>query len=140
MRTRTVRGFGLVLAVVALAAFAAPAFAEHKVDGTWKWSFTTQNGDTRESTLKLKQDGEKVTGTVTGRQGNETEIKDGKLDKDGNLSFNVVREFNGNSFTQKYNGKVDGDTIKGKIEMQGRDGEARTRDWEAKRAKEDAAK
>ena len=141
MRTRNIRGFGSFVALFALVAFAAPSLAaDAKVDGTWKWSFTTQNGETRESTMKLKQDGEKVTGTVTGRQGAETEIKDGKVDKDGNVSFNVVREFNGNSRTQKYAGKVDGDTIKGKIEMQGRDGETRSRDWEAKRAKEDAAK
>jgi hypothetical protein len=140
MRTRTVRGFTPVVALFALAAFAAPALADHNATGTWKWSFTTQNGETRESTLKLKQDGEKLTGAVTGRQGNDTEIKDGKIDKDGNVSFSVVREFNGNTRTQKYAGKLDGDTIKGKIEMQGRDGETRSRDWEAKRAKEDAAK
>jgi hypothetical protein len=109
-----------------------------KVDGTWKWSFTTQNGEKRESTMKLTQDGEKVTGTVSGRQGNATEIKDGKLDADGNLSFSVTREFNGNSMTMKYNGKVDGDTIKGKIASTGRDGQSRERDWEATRQKDDA--
>jgi hypothetical protein len=142
MRTRNIRGFGSFLAVFALAAFAMPALAEDaakgKVDGTWKWSMTGQNGQTRESTLKLKQDGEKVTGVMLGRNG-ETEIKDGKIDKDGNVTFSVTREFNGNSFTAKYNGKVDGDTIKGKVETE-RNGETRSRDWEAKRSKEDSAK
>ena len=138
MRARTIGRFGSFLAVVAVMAFVVPALAEDKgkVDGTWKWSQAGQNGQTRESTLKLKQEGEKVTGVMVGRNG-ETEIKDGKIDKDGEVSFNVTREFNGNSFTAKYHGKVDGDTIKGKVETE-RNGEKRERDWEAKRSKDDA--
>ena len=144
MRPRNMNRLASFLALVVFAAFVVPAFADDdakdskaKVDGTWKWSFQTQNGETRESSAKLKQDGDKVTGTVAGRQGNDTEIKDGKLDKEGNLSFTVVREFNGNTMTQKFHGKVEGDTIKGKIETKRGDGESRERDWEAKRAKAD---
>jgi hypothetical protein len=146
MRPRNMNRLASFLAVLALAAFAMPAFvraddadkdSKAKVDGTWKWSFTTQDGQTRESTAKLKQEGEKVTGTVSGRQGNDTEIKDGKLDKEGNLTFTVTREFNGNTMTAKYHGKVEGDTIKGKIETKRGDGESREREWEAKRAKSD---
>ena len=146
MRPRNMNRLASFLALVVFAAFVVPAFADDdakdskaKVDGTWKWSFQTQNGETRESSAKLKQDGDKVTGTVAGRQGNDTEIKDGKLDKEGNLSFTVVREFNGNTMTQKFHGKVEGDTIKGKIETKRGDGESRERDWEAKRAKGDDA-
>jgi hypothetical protein len=144
MRQRNMNRLASFLALAVFAAFVVPALADDdakdakaKVEGTWKWSFQTQDGQTRESTAKLKQEGEKVTGTVSGRQGNETEIKDGKLDKDGNLSFTVTREFNGNTMTAKYNGKVEGDTIKGKIETKRGDGESRERDWEAKRAKAD---
>ena len=146
MRPRNMNRLASFLAVLALVAFAMPAFvraddadkdSKAKVDGTWKWSFTTQDGQTRESTAKLKQEGDKVTGTVSGRQGNDTEIKDGKLDKEGNLTFTVTREFNGNTMTAKYHGKVEGDTIKGKIETKRGDGESRERDWEAKRAKAD---
>ena len=39
--------------------------------------------------------------------------------------------------TTKYTGKVSGDTIKGKTERE-RDGQTQSRDWEAKRAKEEA--
>jgi hypothetical protein len=146
MRPRNMNRLASFLAVLALSAFVIPAFvradeadkdSKAKVDGTWKWSFTTQDGQTRESTAKLKQEGDKVTGTVSGRQGNDTEIKDGKLDKEGNLTFTVTREFNGNTMTAKYHGKVEGDTIKGKIETKRGDGESRERDWEAKRAKSD---
>lgn len=100
--------------------------------GTWKWEFKRQNGESTEVTLKLKQDGEKLTGTITGRNNTETEIKEGKVTKEGEVTFDVVREFNGNTFTQKYKGKLEGDTIKGKIEFE-RNGEAQSRDWEAKR-------
>jgi hypothetical protein len=103
-------------------------------NGTWKWSYTTQNGETRESTLVLKTEGEKLTGKISGRNG-DTDIAEAKL-KGDEITFQVTREFNGNSFTQKYNGKISGDAIKGKIEFT-RDGEAQSRDWDAKR---DAAK
>jgi hypothetical protein len=99
--------------------------------GTWKWSTTRQNGDTVETVLKLKQDGEKLTGTITGFQGNETEIKDGKI-KDGAVSFSVVRERNGQTTTQKYTGTLEGDSLKGKVEFE-RGGETQSREFVAKR-------
>ena len=102
--------------------------------GTWKWSFTTQDGQTFETTLKLKQDGDKLTGTATGRGGNETEIEDGKI-KGSDVSFKIVRERDGQKFTVKYKGELKGDSIKGNSERE-RDGQTVSRDWEAKRAKE----
>lgn len=102
--------------------------------GTWTWSMTTPNGQTRETTLKLKKEGDKITGTVSGRQ-SDTPIEDVKLT--GNeISFKVVRERDGNKFTSKYTGKISGDSIKGKSEFTGQDGETRSRDWEAKRKKD----
>lgn len=104
--------------------------------GTWSWTVPSRNGGAeRKMTLKLKVEGDKLTGKLTmpGRQGatTETEITEGKV-KGDEVSFTVVREFNGNKFTSKYNGKLTGDTIKGKIEFE-RDGNTNTRDWEAKR-------
>ena len=105
------------------------------VTGTWTWTMK-RNDQEITQTLKLKQDGAKVTGTITGRQGNETEIAEGKVDG-GDVSFQVTREFNGNSFTIKYKGKVEGDTIKGKTSVE-RDGQTMERDWEAKREEKKA--
>ena len=100
--------------------------------GTWTWSAPGRDGNTRKVTLKLKLDGEKLTGTISGRQ-NDSPIEDAKISGD-DISFKVVREFNGNKFTTKYNGKISGDSIKGKVELPARaGGEATTRDWEAKR-------
>lgn len=105
---------------------------EKKADanGTWKWSFTGQDGTVRDTTLKLKVEGSTVTGSVSGRNG-DTAIEKGKINGD-EISFEVTREFNGNKFTAKYNGKISGDSIKGKMEFE-RDGDKTSRDWEAKR-------
>ncbi|HEY0982305.1 hypothetical protein [Schlesneria sp.] len=102
--------------------------------GTWKWSFTNpQNNQSRDVTLKLKLEGDKLTGSMPGRNNNEVNIEDGKF-KDGVVSFSVTRMRNGNSFTTKYSGKLEGDTITGKTENE-RNGSTQTRDWVAKREK-----
>ena len=100
--------------------------------GTWKWS-ATFGTNTIESTLKLKQEGDKLTGVYVGRNNTESPIEEGTI-KDNVLSFKIVREFNGNKFTMKYSGTLSGDTIKGKTSFD-RDGQAQERDWEAKRQK-----
>lgn len=111
------------------------AIAADGPTGTWKWEF--KRGDqTREVTLKLKLEGDKLTGSMPGRNNTETAIENGSF-KDGVVSFSVTREFNGNKRTTKYSGKLDGDTIKGETESPGRDGgDAVKRPWEAKRAAE----
>jgi hypothetical protein len=120
--------------VVAFAGLVGAARAEDKANptGTWKWTVNI-GGNERELTLKLKLDGDKLTGALV-RGDQETKIEDGKF-KDGEVSFKVTRERDGNKFILKYTGKVSGDTIKGKTEFE-RDGETQSRDWEAKRAKD----
>ena len=104
--------------------------------GTWTWSTPGRNGgEPRESSLKLKMEGDKLTGAILGRQGNETKIENAKLNGE-EISFDVTREFNGNSRTMKYKGKVAGDTITGKITTE-RNGNTREVDWKAKRKKEE---
>lgn len=126
-------------AIVALGAVAQAQAEDKKVDPTGSWTWTTpgrNGGPDRKNTLKLKLEGEKLTGTVAspGRQGGEptvTAIEDSKLNGD-EISFKVTREFGGNKFIAKYNGKISSDSIKGKIETD-RNGETQSRDWEAKR-------
>ncbi len=131
-------------ALLALAVTLPAQAQDKKADptGTWSWSQPGRNGGPeRVTTLKLKLEGEKVTGTVSapgrgGAQATETAIEDGKL-KGDELTFAVSREFNGNKFTTKYSGKVSADAIKGKIESPARGGgDPVSRDWEAKRVVE----
>jgi hypothetical protein len=106
------------------------------VNGTWTWTTPGRNGGPeRTSVLKLKTEGDKLTGTINGRQ-EDIKITDGKVTGD-EVSFKVSRTGqNGNTMTQKYTGKVSGDTIKGKVAFE-RNGEEQTRDWEAKRKSDD---
>jgi hypothetical protein len=122
----------LVAVVLALAGLTVPVYAAENPTGTWKWTIRIMDQE-REQTLKLKLEGDKLTGAMVGRDGQETAISDGKY-KDGELSFSVTRERQGQKFTTKYSGKITGDTIKGKTEFE-RQGQTMSRDWEAKRAK-----
>ena len=119
--------FGLLVVL----SLGTPALAADP-SGTWKWS-VERNGQTFESSLKLqKPEGSTLTGVYVGRQ-NETPIEDGKF-VDNTVTFKVTREFGGNKVVIAYEGKLDGDTIKGTSKFT-RDGDTQSRDWEAKRAK-----
>jgi hypothetical protein len=102
------------------------------VSGKWTAEMQGRGGNTMTITMNLKADGDKLTGTVSGRRG-ESEISDGKVDGD-NVTFSVVREFNGNKFTQNYAGKLDRDTIHFTIKSEGGMGDGQERKMDAKRA------
>jgi hypothetical protein len=93
---------------------AAAGDAANSATGTWKWSIQGPNGDI-ETTLKLKQDGEKLTGTITGFNGNESEIQEGAV-KDGQVSFKVVRDMFGSKATTTYTATLADGSLKGKSE------------------------
>jgi hypothetical protein len=106
------------------------AFAAMAADVTGKWTFEQpgRGGNPgRPTTITLKQDGAKLTGSVPGfgRGGGEppppTEITDGKVDGN-NVSFSVTREFNGNKRVTKYEGVVNGGEMKLKISSEGQNG------------------
>lgn len=118
----------MICKAVAVWGFLAMAADDAKPEGTWKWSFE-RNGEKIETTLKLKLEGEKLTGTITGRDGKETAIEEAGF-KDGEVKFQVTREREGNKIVVKYSGKLSGDTITGKSEA----GE-RSREWKAERQK-----
>jgi len=129
------RQLGMAVLVLAFVGLVGTARAENKTNptGTWKWKVKFGDQE-REFTLKLKMDGDKLTGAMVGRDNKDQPIEDAKH-KDGEVSFKVTRERDGQKFTVKYKGKVSGDTIKGKTEFD-RNGETQSRDWEAKRAKD----
>ena len=124
--------------LAALTAWGLTAAAEDKkdavkVDGTWTWTYKTREGQDATAKLKLKQDGEKVTGTYVARAGQEDPVENGKV-KGDEITFDVTRDVGGQKMKFAYKGKVDGDTITGKITF-GRD-RPTPHDWEAKRSKD----
>lgn len=134
----TRRNFALCIVALTFAvAGVARAADKQPYEGTWKWTVTFNN-NTREQTLKLKtEDGKPAGVIVSGQNNTETKIEDASF-KDGVLAFSVSRDRNGTKIVSKYNGKIDGDTIKGKIDTE-RNGQTNSRDWEAKREKADKA-
>lgn len=122
------------LSVAAWAAEASPT-------GTWKWTVQgRQGGQGFEQTLKLEHKDGKLTGMILGMQGGQFSVPDTAISdatfKENTIKFTVVREFNGNTFTTKYEGKLVGDLIKGSSERPNPNGgEPVKREWEAKRVK-----
>ena len=101
------------------------------VDGKWVAQVPGQGGQTREVTFTFKADGAKLTGTVSGRQG-DAPISDGTI-KGDDISFTQTLEFQGNSVKLTYTGKVSGDEIKMTRKREGSDQPAA--EFTAKRVK-----
>ena len=118
-----------ILVVFALiSALCAVALAAD-VTGKWTAQVPGRDGQAREQVFNFKVDGEKLTGTMPGRQGQEVAIADGKVSGD-TISFTVTREMGGNSVKQTYTGTVAGNEIKFKREG----GQGQPREFTAKRA------
>ena len=98
--------FLCVCAALLVVCTAAMAFAAD-VTGTWSGEAKGPNGDSFQVSFAFKQDGTKLTGTVTGPQGDPIDISDGKID--GNkVFFNVTV----NGMTISHDGLINGDEIK----------------------------
>ncbi len=109
-----------VCAAIALGAVALQA-QDQKVDpnGTWKWTTQGRNGNPgAEYTLKLKASGTNLTGAITvpprGGNGDATDydIANGSIAGD-HISFQYVRDGRNGPMTNKFEGKIAGDTITG---------------------------
>lgn len=112
--------------LVAVAMVAAAA----DITGKWTAQIPSRSGQARETTFTFKVDGDRLTGTMSGGQGRETAISDGKVSGD-TVSFTVTSERGGNTTKQTYTGKVVGDEIQFKREG----GQGAAREFVAKRAR-----
>jgi hypothetical protein len=101
------------------------------VTGKWVAQVPGREGQTRETTFNLKAEGDKLTGTVSGRQG-DTQISEGKVSGD-EISFKVVANFQGNEVKFLYKGKIAGDEIKFTRTREG--GDQPPQEFTAKRVK-----
>src|SRR5580700_9550876 len=100
-----------LLCLTAVFAFTASAA---DISGNWKGTAETPNG-TVERTFVFKVDGHKLTGESTSSMFGKSVIEDGKVDGD-DVSFSLTVNIQGTEGKVNYNGKVEGDTIKFKIE------------------------
>jgi hypothetical protein len=103
MNLRTIFVAILMAGLLTVTLFAA------SIDGKWTGEQQTPNG-ARAVTFTFAADGSTLNGSTTGRNG-DTKISNGKVDGES-VSFDVVREFQGNTMTMHYAGKVAGDELK----------------------------
>lgn len=97
-----------ILALVALVCLSVAALAAD-VTGKWAAETTGPQGNAQKIMMDLKQDGSKVTGTVSGR-GGDNPISDGKVDGD-TVTFVQKMERNGQTMEIAFTGKISGDSI-----------------------------
>lgn len=93
----------MILPAVLLLGISGAALAAD-IDGKWTAAVEGRRG-TVTQTLILRASGSNLTGSFEGGRGGAVDISDGTLDGN-NVSFKVVREFNGNQFTQQYKGTL----------------------------------
>jgi hypothetical protein len=114
-------------ALIAAMGLAVKAQEPANVAGTWQMTMEGRQGQMTQ-TLTIEQDGGAIKGTVKGERGPEANLE-GTVD--GNkISFTVKRQTPRGEMTTAYTGTVDGDTIKGTMQM----GEM-NRNWSATRQK-----
>jgi hypothetical protein len=109
----------LLLVVSLLLAFGLVALAAD-ISGTWKAQVPGRQGNLQERTFMFKVEGDKLTGSMSGRQG-ETPLAEGKVTGD-TVTFKITRERGGNTITEVYTGTVAGSEIKFKMQRQGGEG------------------
>jgi hypothetical protein len=141
---------GMILLVVAFVALASDV-----VTGKWVYETAGRNGGpARQTTLDLKADGAKLTGTVAGGGGGgrgqgggggapgggapgggapqAAPISNGTVDNN-NISFVVSRDTPNGAMVTKYEGVVTGGDMKLKVTRTGQDGTPQTTEFAAKK-------
>ena len=113
-----------------LVLFFASLGAAADVSGKWSGDVPGRGGDTTPTTFMFKADGDKLTGTMNGSQG-ELPLEDGKVSGD-QIAFSTTLNFGGNSIKILYKGTVSGDQIKMTRQREG--GSGQIREFTLKRA------
>jgi hypothetical protein len=123
-------GAAMLLSLFGVLVPTAGAADNANVAGEWNLTLETPNGTATPSVV-FKQDGGTLSGTYKGRMG-ETPVTGTVTGND--IKFSVTIHPQGGDLVVEYSGKVDGDTMKGKVKF-GEMGEA---DWTGKKKAADA--
>ena len=93
------------------------------ISGKWTGDMPGRGGDTTATTFTFKADGEKLTGSMTGPQG-EIPLQEGKI-AGSQISFSTTLDFGGNTIKILYKGTMSGDQMKMTRERDGGGGQVR---------------
>lgn len=102
------------------------------IEGGWRWNFVMPDGSSVRPKLTLAFDNGQLTGTTSFRPGTEAPITNAVL-KGNLLTFQVVRQREGQAFVTSYSGRWSGTNLTGKI-VSNWAGENQSFDWRAHRA------
>src|SRR5204862_4290684 len=102
---------GMLRTTLTIALLLCVAFGALAADVTGKWTaqVPSRQGGAREQTFNFKADGDKLTGSISGRQG-DVAIMDGKI-SGSTISFTVKMQYGDTPVEQKYTGTIAGDEI-----------------------------
>lgn len=106
--------------------FAGLTSAQTSVAGEWDAVFNTPGGP-QPLKLILKVDGEKLSGTAKRSRG---DVPLTGTIKGEDITFSYTIDYNGNSVTLTFNGKVKGDSMGGSVSFN----DSASDEWSAKRA------
>ena len=112
----TLRSLSLAGAFVLAATLVAQAA---DITGKWTAQVPGRDGQTRETTFTFKVEGEKLTGTTSGMNG-DIQITDGTVKGDA-IAFTTVANFNGQDVKILYKGTIAGAEIKFTRQREGSD-------------------
>ena len=87
------------------------------VSGKWTGDMPGRGGDATPTTFTFKVDGEKLTGSMTGPQG-DIPLQEGKV-AGNQISFSTTLDFGGNAVKILYKGTMSGDQMKMTREREG---------------------
>ena len=121
----------VVLAVIGMA---HAVMAEVKTDptGAWQWKLLNESAV---HTLKLKLEGDKLTGSIQSYKNDRESPIEGAAYKDGIVTFkHTYKRRDGQQIVASYSGTVAGDRIKGTIEFRHPE-RKQTIDWDADQIK-----
>ena len=102
------------------------------LEGAWRWNFVMPDGTTNRPKLRFTVEEGQLSGVTSFRSGTEAPVTNLVLNGDL-LSFQVIRQRNGEDIVTTYSGKWNDKTIKGKIESNWA-GDKQAFDWIAERA------
>ncbi len=118
----------LALGILILAGLSLFALAVD-VSGIWEITLQSPQRGDMTSEMKIEQDGEKITVTMEGFQGDEM-TGEGTI-KDNKIEWTVTISTQRGDFSISYTGTVEGDTISGEAEI----GDFGSMEWAAKKKK-----
>ena len=84
--------------------------AENNATGKWTWSQIFKNGEAGVSTLDLKQEGKKLSGTFSFSGGAVEPIRNGKVEN-GKISFDIERTVPAGLIKTHISGTIKDDTF-----------------------------